>query len=64
MTLSTALPTAALAGLLLLLVVPMHGAAQDRTGVGASDWTPERLADGQPNISGMWDNTRALFTPV
>ena len=60
---STALPTVALAGL-LLLVVPMHGAAQDQTGAGASDWTPERHADGQPNISGMWDNTRALFTPV
>ena len=63
MTLSTALPTVALAGL-LLLIVPMHGAAQDRTGAGASEWTPERLADGQPKISGMWDNTRALFTPV
>ena len=55
MTVSTALPTVPLAAL-LLLVVPMHGAAQD--------WTPDRRADGQPNISGMWDNTRALFTPV
>ena len=25
---------------------------------------PERLADGQPNIMGMWNNSRAVFTPL
>ena len=25
---------------------------------------PERLADGQPDIQGMWNNTRAMFTPL
>ncbi len=27
-------------------------------------WTPERLPDGQPNITGMWNNSRAMFTPL
>lgn len=27
-------------------------------------WTPQRLADGQPDIQGMWNNTRAVFTPL
>ena len=27
-------------------------------------WEPERLADGQPDIQGMWNNTRAMFTPL
>ena len=27
-------------------------------------WTPERLADGQPNITGMWNNSDAIFTPL
>ena len=27
-------------------------------------WQPERLADGQPDIQGMWNNTRAMFTPL
>ena len=35
---------------------------------GAQDtpdgWEPERLADGQPDIQGMWNNTRAMFTPL
>ena len=29
----------------------------------AADYTPTRLADGQPNITGMWNNSRAMFTP-
>ena len=27
-------------------------------------WIPERLADGQPNITGMWNNSDAIFTPL
>ncbi len=60
---STSLRTAVVG--VLLLGVAASAAAQDRTDVDdGADWAPERLADGQPNISGMWDNTRALFTPV
>ncbi|MEE2636189.1 MAG: hypothetical protein VYE68_03040 [Acidobacteriota bacterium] len=28
------------------------------------EWTPERLVDGQPNITGMWNNSNAMFTPL
>ena len=32
---------------------------------GAPDgWTPEILADGQPNITGTWNNSNAMFTPL
>ena len=27
-------------------------------------WEPARLGDGQPDIEGMWNNTRAMFTPL
>ena len=27
-------------------------------------WTPKRLSDGQPNITGMWNNSDAIFTPL
>ena len=30
----------------------------------ADGWTPEILADGQPNIIGMWNNSNATFTPL
>ena len=30
----------------------------------ARPWTPPRLADGQPNIQGMWNNEEANFTPL
>ena len=29
-----------------------------------ANWMPDRLADGQPDIQGMWDNTDAMFTPL
>ena len=28
------------------------------------EWTPQRLADGQPNIQGMWNNADANHTPL
>ncbi len=61
---ATVLPTLAVATLLLIAAPP--AAAQSETGRGAEAtvWTPQRLPDGQPNMSGMWDNTRALFTPL
>ena len=30
----------------------------------AQDWQPEILSDGQPNITGMWNNVGATATPV
>ena len=27
-------------------------------------WSPERLADGQPDVQGMWNNIDALTTPL
>ena len=33
-------------------------------GQTAGQWEPERLADGQPNIQGMWNNVHANHTPL
>ena len=30
----------------------------------AQEWQPDRLPDGQPNITGMWNNVGATATPV
>ena len=38
--------------------------ARAQGGAAPDGWTPDRLADGQPNIQGMWNNTRAMFTPL
>ena len=40
--------------LLAVLVSPLQ----------AQDWQPELLSDGQPNITGMWNNVGATATPV
>ena len=49
-----------------MLVSPALAGAQNDADAGGvpEGWTPERLADGQPNIQGMWNNTRAIFTPL
>ncbi len=46
----------------VLFVIPSVVGAQDRDATSA--WSPSRLADGQPDIQGMWNNTRAMFTPL
>ena len=37
--------------------------AQTASG-SARPWSPPRLADGQPDIQGMWNNEEANFTPL
>jgi hypothetical protein len=55
------LTVAALAG--GLMVASAFPAAAQNT-PGATPYTPELLADGQPDITGMWNNSRAIFTPL
>ena len=51
------------AGLVLSLGLPV--AAQNRPAPETpAGWAPERLTDGQPNITGMWNNSNAIFTPL
>ena len=51
-------PAVALAGFAAVLLV--LGAAP----AAAQDWEPARLADGQPDIQGMWNNADANHTPL
>ena len=44
------------AGLLLLALAAAPA--------GAQEWEPARLADGQPDIQGMWNNADANHTPL
>ena len=54
-----------LAGVALVFALAAPAAAQNSTAPeGSGTWTPERLADGQPNITGMWNNSNAMFTPL
>jgi hypothetical protein len=40
-------------------------AAQAQSAKGsAKPWKPARLADGQPDIQGIWNNEEANFTPL
>ncbi len=50
--------------LMLGLAAPLH--AQDAQGEDTSSaaWTPARLADGQPDIQGTWNNVDAVHTPL
>ena len=49
----------------LMLVLAAPAAAQNPSGSATPEnWTPERLPDGQPNITGMWNNSNAMFTPL
>ena len=57
--------SASLAAVALVFALAAPAAAQNSsTGEAPETWTPERLADGQPNITGMWNNSNAMFTPL
>ena len=45
-----------------VFLLPSIAEAQSRE--VSDQWTPDRLADGQLDIQGMWNNTRAIFTPL
>ena len=42
-------------------VTPVHGQDQDHA---EKSWMPDRLADGQPDIRGTWNNVGAVHTPL
>jgi hypothetical protein len=49
----------------LILVVGASTTLNGQTAAGSGkQWTPTRLADGQPDIQGMWNNEEANFTPL
>ena len=57
-------PVRAAAGLLAAAAMVVCTAPGAGAQTEAEGWQPERLADGQPDIEGMWNNTRAMFTPL
>ena len=57
-------PVRAAAGLLAVAAMVGFTAPGAGAQTEAGGWQPERLADGQPDIEGMWNNTRAMFTPL
>ena len=50
-------------GAAFVLTFAVSAPAQTQSAT-SGDWTPELLSDGQPNITGMWNNSRAIFTPL
>jgi hypothetical protein len=53
-----------LSGALLFVIGTSTFAFSQSNGNGSRPWTPHRLADGQPDIQGMWNNEEANFTPL
>ena len=47
-----------------LAAPPAASAQAGRSGAVADDWSPAVRADGQPDITGMWNNSDAIFTPL
>ena len=54
----------ALLGGFLLLVGASASVRAQSAGGSTKPWAPHRLADGQPDIQGMWNNEEANFTPL
>ena len=44
----------------LAVVIPAHAQSDE----AAKRWTPPRLADGQPDLNGTWDNVGAAHIPL
>src|SRR5271154_6167757 len=51
----------ALAGAVVVLLVPAPAVGQVLLGPAASSWTAPRTPDGQPDLQGLWTN--ATITP-
>ena len=54
----------AFAGAIVFVIVTGAAVAAQQAAKSAKPFTPARLADGQPNIQGMWNNEEANFTPL
>ena len=52
--------------LVVALGAPPAVAGQGSPGTAGteSDWSPALRADGQPDVTGMWNNSDAIFTPL
>jgi hypothetical protein len=49
---------------ILALAAPVHAQTSQGDNTSSAAWTPQRLADGQPDIQGMWNNIDAFQTPL
>src|SRR5262245_25019383 len=54
----------ALIGAVVFAIGTLAPAYAQQAAKAQKAWTPARLADGQPNIQGMWNNEEANFTPL
>ena len=59
-------PAWALAAVLAVaMAAPPAAFGQDaQESAATADWSPTLRADGQPDITGMWNNSDAIFTPL
>ena len=46
------------------LAAPVHAQNSQSEDTSSAAWAPGRLADGQPDIQGMWNNIDAFQTPL
>jgi hypothetical protein len=54
----------AFAGAIVFVIGTAAAVPAQQAAKAAKPFTPARLADGQPNIQGMWNNEEANFTPL
>ena len=52
------------AAFVMLTLVPSMPVLGQSSADSAADWTPRRLADGQPDIRGTWNNVGAAHIPL
>ena len=52
------------AALSLVLACGLASPARAQSSESKDSWAPTRLADGQPDIQGMWNNVGAAHTPL